>query len=126
MFIKGTTTRAIGQETESLACHYLLAQGLSLLERNFSGPQGEIDLIMEDRQSLVFIEVRYRRNHNFGSGAETITHSKQKKLLATAARYLQRHPLQADRPARFDVISICMENNRPSINWIKNAFMASA
>lgn len=125
MFVKGTTTRAIGQETESLACHYLLAQGLCLLERNFSVPQGEIDLIMEDTQSLIFIEVRYRRNNTFGSGAETITRSKQRKLLATAARYLQRNPQQADRPARFDVISICMENNRPLINWIKNAFMAS-
>lgn len=126
MFVKGKTTRAIGQETESLACHYLLSQGLCLLERNFTVPQGEIDLVMEDRQSLIFIEVRYRRNNNFGSGAESITRSKQRKLLAAAARYLQRNPLQAERPARFDVVSICMENNQPSINWIKNAFMASA
>ncbi len=124
MFVKGKTTRAIGQETESLACRYLLAQGLCLLERNFSVPQGEIDLIMEDRQSLVFVEVRYRRNDNFGSGAETVTRSKQKKLLAAAARYLQRNPLQAERPARFDVVSISLKNNQPSINWIKNAFLA--
>ncbi|VAX11959.1 hypothetical protein MNBD_GAMMA24-2484 [hydrothermal vent metagenome] len=125
MFVKGKTTRAIGQETESLACRYLQAQGLRLLERNFSMPQGEIDLIMQEGQSLVFIEVRYRRNNNFGSGAETITRNKQRKLLATAARYLQRNPLRAEQPARFDVVSIQMENNQPLINWIKNAFMAS-
>ena len=126
MFVKGKTTRAIGQETELLACDYLLARGLRLLERNFSVPQGEIDLIMHDQQSLVFIEVRYRRNNNFGSGAETITRNKQRKLLATAARYLQRNPQQADQPARFDVVSIHMENKQTSINWIKNAFLASA
>ncbi len=125
MFVKGTTTRAIGQETEALACRYLQAQGLRLLVRNFSVPQGEIDLIMQDRQSLVFIEVRYRRNNNFGSGAETVTHSKQRKLLASAAGYLQRNPQQANQPARFDVVSIHMENNQALINWIKNAFMAS-
>ncbi len=125
MFVKGKTTQVIGQEAEALACHYLQAQGLCLLERNFSVPQGEIDLIMQDQQSLVFIEVRYRRNNNFGSGAETVTRSKQRKLLAGAARYLQTNPQQANQPTRFDVVSISMENNQPLINWIKNAFMAS-
>ena len=126
MIVKGKTTRSIGKETESLACEYLQAQGLRLLERNFLVPQGEIDLIMEDRQSLIFVEVRYRRNNNFGSGAETISHSKQRKLLATAACYLQRHPRQAERPARFDVVSMMMENSHYSINWIRNAFQAKA
>lgn len=124
MFGKGKTTRIIGEETEARACQYLQAQGLRLLQRNFSVPQGEIDLIMEDRHSLVFIEVRYRHNNNFGSGAETITQSKQRKLLTTAACYLQRNPRQADRPARFDVVSMAKENSRYSINWIKNAFQA--
>ncbi len=126
MPVKGKTTRTIGEETESLACQYLQAQGLRLLERNFSVALGEIDLIMKDRHSLVFIEVRYRRNNNFGSGAETITPGKQRKLLATAACYLQRNPQQADRPARFDVVSMVMENSRYSINWIRNAFQAKA
>ena len=126
MLVKGKTTRTIGKETEALACIFLQRQGLRLLERNFSAPPGEIDLIMEDRHSLVFVEVRYRSQNNFGSGAETVTRSKQRKLLATAAWYLQRHPHQADRPARFDVVSIGMENRRHSINWIKNAFQASA
>ncbi len=124
MIVKGTTTRNIGKETEALACTYLQAQGLRLLERNFLVPQGEIDLIMEDRQSLIFIEVRFRRNTHFGSGAETVTPSKQRKLLTAAACYLQRNPRQAERPARFDVVSMLMENSHYSFNWIKNAFQA--
>jgi len=124
VIVNGTTTRTIGKQTEALACDYLQAQGLRLLERNFLVPQGEIDLIMEDRQSLIFVEVRFRRNNHFGSGAETVTQSKQRKLLTAAASYLQRNPQQAERPARFDVVSMVMENSRYSINWIKNAFQA--
>jgi len=124
VIVKGTTTRTIGKETEALACDYLQARGLRLLERNFLVPQGEIDLIMEDQQSLIFVEVRFRRNNHFGSGAETVTHSKQRKLLTAAACYLQGHPQQANRPARFDVVSMCLENSHYSINWIKNAFQA--
>ncbi len=126
MIVKGKTTRTIGRETETLACEYLQAQGLHLLARNFQVPRGEIDLIMEDRQSLIFVEVRYRRNNHFGSGAETISYHKQRKLLTAAACYLQRNPQQAERPSRFDVVSIVMENSRYSINWIRNAFQAPA
>ncbi|VAX11562.1 UPF0102 protein YraN [hydrothermal vent metagenome] len=108
-----------------MACEYLQAQGLHLLERNFRVVQGEIDLIMEDRRSLIFVEVRFRRNNNFGTGAETINQSKQRKLLTAAACYLQRYPRQAERPARFDVVSMMLENSRYSINWIKNAFQAN-
>ena len=125
MIVKGTTTRSIGKQTEALACDYLQAQGLHLLERNFLVPQGEIDLIMEDQQSLIFIEVRFRRNNHFGSGAETVTQTKQRKLLTAAACYLQRNPHQAARPARFDVVSMLLENSRYSINWIKDAFQAN-
>ena len=125
MLVKGKTTRAIGAETESQACRYLQAQGLRLLQRNFSVPQGEIDLIMEDRHHLVFIEVRYRRNKHFGSGAETITHNKQRKLLMAAACYLQRHPEQAQKPVRFDVVSMHRDNSRYAFDWIRNAFQAN-
>jgi len=116
------TTRSIGQETETLACQYLQKQGLKLLERNFHGPCGELDIIMTDKTSLVFIEVRYRKNDNFGSGAETIQPGKQKKLHKTALFYLQTKPGYADKPARFDVISISGSNKEHNINWIKNAF----
>lgn len=118
------TTRTIGQETETQACQYLEKQGMKLLERNFYGPNGELDLIMSDRTSLVFIEVRYRKNNNFGSAAETINKAKQKKLYMTALYYLQTKPGYADKPARFDVVSISGANKEQNINWIKNAFQA--
>ena len=123
------TTREQGQYTESLACEYLEAKGLKLIEKNYNCRLGEIDLIMQDNDSLVFVEVRYRRSNNFGSGAESITNSKQSKLIKTASLYLQQHAKLNKYPARFDVVSISgfieTENiNNIDFNWIKNAFGA--
>ena len=66
----------------------MLAQGLSLLTRNFRSRLGEIDLIMDDGQSLVFVEVRYRRGNAFGSGAESVNRRKQARITACAQHYL--------------------------------------
>lgn len=123
------TTREQGEYTESLACQFLENKGFKLVERNFNCRFGEIDLIMQDNDSLVFIEVRYRRNNNYGSGAETITANKQSKLIKTASAYLQRHAKLNRYPARFDVISITgpiETTNIENINvdWIENAFGA--
>lgn len=98
---------------------YLLARGLRLVERNYRGRGGEIDLIMRERETLVFIEVRYRRSGRYGSAAETVTSGKQQRLLATAARYLQRHRL--DLPCRFDVVGISGAQLE-AIEWIRDAF----
>ena len=121
------TTREQGEYTESLACQYLEAKGFKLLERNFNCRFGEIDLIMQDNNNLVFVEVRYRNNNNFGSGAESITANKQSKLIKTASAYLQRHAKLNKYPARFDVVSITgpiVTNNISNIDfdWIENAF----
>ena len=123
------TTREQGEYTESLACQFLENKGFKLVEKNFNCRMGEIDLIMKDGDSLVFVEVRYRRNNNFGSGAETITANKQAKLIKTASLYLQTHDKHNKYPARFDVVSITgfiETNNIDKINfdWIKNAFGA--
>ncbi|MCK4865475.1 MAG: YraN family protein [Gammaproteobacteria bacterium] len=123
------TTRELGEVTESLACEYLEKKGFKLLERNFNCRFGEIDLIMQDKDSLVFVEVRYRRSNNFGSGAESITAGKQSKLIKTASVYLQRHAKLNKYSARFDVVSITGSidtNNINNINfdWIQNAFGA--
>ena len=124
-----TTTREQGEYTESLACRYLESKGFKLIEKNFSCRLGEIDLIMQDNDNLVFVEVRYRRSNNFGSGAESITTSKQSKLIKTASLYLQNYDKRNKYPARFDVISITgfiETDNIDKINfdWIKNAFGA--
>ena len=120
------TTREQGEYTEKLAYQYLEDKGLKLLERNFHSRFGEIDLVMKDNDTLVFVEVRYRRSNNFGSGAETVTASKQSKLIKTASVYLQQHDKMKQYPARFDVVSISgsVEASNLEFNWIENAFGA--
>jgi len=110
-----------GRDFELMACDYLQLQGLKLIDRNYRSRQGEIDLIMLDGDYLVFVEVRYRSNPRFGSGAESIDRRKQSRLLATAARYLQEQRHNATQAARFDVISIGAQQD---IHWIKDAFQA--
>ncbi|MFK5913222.1 MAG: YraN family protein [Woeseiaceae bacterium] len=123
------TTREQGQYTESLACQFLEQKGFILVEKNFNCRMGEIDLIMKDKETLVFVEVRYRRSNNFGSGAESITYTKQTKLIKTASLYLQKHAKLNQNPSRFDVVSITGLINTSDINkinfdWIENAFGA--
>ena len=115
-----------GEAAERDACSYLIEYNLKLITKNYRCKFGEIDIIMQDKQSLVFVEVRFRKNETFGSGAETITYNKQKKLIKTASYYLQQHPKTAHLAARFDVISMSTEPNSDisKIDWIKDAFQA--
>jgi putative endonuclease len=118
------TSLQIGMAAESLACDYLQQQGLDLLERNYRAPRGELDLIMQEHDQMVFVEVRFRSNHRFGSGADSVRASKQDKLIKTALYYLQQHPKLAKRPVRFDVVSITAIDGQPKIDWIRDAFQA--
>jgi putative endonuclease len=115
-----SNSKQIGQVAEEVACRFLQEQGLRLVTRNYSCKVGEIDLIMLDQKTLVFIEVRYRHNPHYGSSAETVTFAKQRKLTKTALYYLQRHATNA--PCRFDVVALTQINPKPNIEWIKNAF----
>ena len=85
-----------GHAAETMACRHLEMHGLKLLERNVRSPYGEIDLVMRDGVSLVFVEVRRRGSERFGTPAETVGPRKQQRLRATAEHYLQRHPEQRD------------------------------
>lgn len=118
------TTLATGQAAEAYACEHLQGQGLKLIQQNFRCPQGEIDLIMREKNTTVFVEVRYRRNIRYGSGAESVDAHKQRKLLAAAHRYLQQNPKAAKAPCRFDVISLRLQGDRPQLEWIRDAFQA--
>ena len=109
-----------GQAAENQACEYLQKKGLALQERNFRCRQGEIDLVMIDGKTTVFVEVRFRSNTRFGGAAESVDSRKQKKIITTATHYLQKYPLRAQQPARFDVISI----NGDELEWIQDAFQA--
>lgn len=125
-------TRDIGRQAEQFALQYLQAQGMTLVERNFSCRCGEIDLILWYKDTLVFTEVRYRKRTNFGSGADTVDTRKQRKLLASAAYYLQKNPKFSRHPCRFDVVSLSdarfsgaeKHQHNMEINWIPNAFQA--
>jgi len=102
---------------------YLEGKGLTLLARNYHCRRGEIDIIMQDGNFLVFIEVRYRKNDHFGSAAESVTRQKQQRLLTTADYYLQNEKQNADNACRFDVITLSGQQY-PQIEWIKDAFQA--
>lgn len=107
-----------GDKAEEQACQFLQSKGLTLLERNFSTRAGEIDLIMQDNDSLVFIEVRYRKNSNFGGAAMSVTPKKQQRIIKAALAYQQKYAPQSSM--RFDVVAIEGENK--DLNWIANAF----
>ena len=111
-----------GQTAETQACRFLTDQGMKLIARNYRCRYGEIDLIMRDGHAVVFVEVRYRSNRRYASGAETVDYRKQSKLVATALHYLQSHPGAAVHPARFDVIALDSEHGENRFNWIPNAF----
>ena len=111
---------AQGAAAEDLACRYLEARGLSLVTRNFRCRVGELDLIMLDADQLVFVEVRSRRHSRYGTPAESVTRTKQQRLLRAAAFYLQRQHL--DLPCRFDVVAILQAEGTPQMEWIRDAF----
>lgn len=118
-------SRESGAKWEKTAETFLLDRGLKLLERNFSSRFGEIDLVMEDGETLVFVEVKYRKLERHGSAAEAVTIHKQNRISRTAGWYLVKNPQRANQFCRFDVISIARSNEEQRINWIEGAFYST-
>ena len=94
------------------------------MTRNLRLKFGEIDLIMDDVGTIVFVEVRYRRTAAYGSPFETIDHRKRKRILRAAQYYLQQEKLRARSPCRFDAVSLLGDPGSPEIEWVKGAFTA--
>lgn len=115
----GAWRRALGDAKERAACDYLQRQGLRLVAHNVRCRLGEVDLVMRDGDTLVFVEVRYRRAQGFGGAAASVDRRKQARLIAAAGFYLQRHP--CDLPCRFDVVAL---GDGGSLDWIRDAFSA--
>jgi putative endonuclease len=113
-------SQKIGIVGEKQACAYLLSQGLQWIESNYRCRWGEIDLIMHERDYLVFIEVRARTSAAFGGALASVTYSKQRKLIQTATHYLLARGLYNKQPTRFDILAF--EGVASRIDWIKNAF----
>ena len=110
-----------GKQAELLAENYLKKQKLKLLEKNYRSRYGEIDLIFNDKGTIVFVEVRLRSNAQFASASESVDYYKQKKIIATAKHYLLQHP---DSACRFDLVVLDRLDIK-RLDWIKSAFDAS-
>jgi putative endonuclease len=109
-----------GARAEDLCAELLRGAGLRVLARNWRCRHGEIDLVAEEGGTLVFAEVRYRRDQRYGGAAESVTAAKQARLVAAARLYLMRRP---DAACRFDVLLLdSLEGS--GIQWIRNAFVA--
>jgi putative endonuclease len=110
-----------GAQAEQWAAHYLQKQGLKLIEQNYRGRFGEIDLIMQDGATLVFIEVRLRRNADFGGAAASIDTHKQQRIIRTSQQYLCS--LARIPACRFDAV-LLGDTQGNNAQWLKNVFDA--
>lgn len=98
--------------------------GLKLVTRNYRTRGGEIDLIMRDQHTLVFVEVRYRTHSQYGSAGESIHATKQARIIRAAEMFLARHPAHAHAPCRFDAVLFDKKGTTVQHVWIKAAFDA--
>ena len=112
-----TTTEA-GRIAEDRALDYLRQQGLVLIERNIRSRRGEIDLVMRDGATLVFVEVRQRKSMKFGGAAASIGAAKRARMWRSAEVYLLRHPNPP--PCRFD--AVCIDGD--SLVWLRHILSA--
>lgn len=116
--------RARGNAVEAAALGLLEANGLRLLARNASARGGELDLVMADGATVVFVEVRYRADAAFGGGAASVDAGKRRRLVHAAQTWLHRHPRHANAPCRFDVMAASGDPAAPAFDWLRDAFRA--
>ncbi|MNM59853.1 hypothetical protein D3C76_639090 [compost metagenome] len=116
-------TRTKGRAAEAMARAHLERHGLRLLAQNWLCRRGELDLVMLDGDTVVFVEVRSRRHSAWGGAAESVDARKRQRLIASAEHFLQQEPRWARHPCRFDVVAMDSGDNSPAqLNWIPNAF----
>ncbi|UYK66042.1 YraN family protein [Xanthomonas sacchari] len=118
-----TERRRRGNAVEAAARAELERAGLRLIAANVAFRGGELDLVMQQAQSLVFVEVRYRRSTAFGGGAASVDLRKRRRLLLAAQLFLAAHPQYANWPCRFDVV-VEAEGDPPRLTWLRDAFRA--
>ena len=106
----------VGEEAAKV---FLLKQGLRWIASNYSCRMGEIDLIMQEGECLVFVEVRQRSSMAFGGALASITATKQKKIIKAAQHFQLTHKQLSNNPCRIDVLTL--QGTAPNIDWIKNA-----
>lgn len=115
------TSRQTGQDAESIAAKHIQQRGYKVLKRNYYSPFGEIDIIGQLQNCIIFFEVRYRRNADYGSAAASVSLHKQQRIIKTAAYFLTEFSKYQNLEARFDVIGI-EGNDKENIEWLEAAF----
>ncbi|MGR3913812.1 MAG: YraN family protein [Gammaproteobacteria bacterium] len=110
-----------GAAVEKLALAHLRAAGLQLLRRNYRCAGGEVDIVMREREELVFVEVRYRNSAAFGGAAHSIDAGKQRRLRLAGETFLQCHPGHRGG-CRFDVVAVGGAAPDYHLDWIRDAF----
>ena len=113
-----------GRWAEQTALEYLLTKELKLLDKNFRSAFGEIDLIMQDKNIILFIEVRYRSSNHFHTALESIDRKKCERIISTSHQYLSENRSASRLDCTFDVVALSGPQETPEIEWIKNAFQA--
>ena len=112
-----------GRQGEDLAAALLARSGYRVVARNWRCPAGEVDIVADHGDTLVFVEVKSRDGHSLGSGAEAVGKTKRARLVRAAARYLSQTG-QWSRPCRFDVVSVVRREGQFSAELLENAFEA--
>ena len=118
------STRAQGARIEALAAAFLRERGLAPIAANANARGGELDLVMRDGDTVVFIEVRYRRDARFGGGAASVDARKRRRIVCAAEQFLAAHREFARAPCRFDVIDASGDATAPAFDWLRDAFRA--
>jgi putative endonuclease len=115
------TGKRTGEKGEELAAAYLTEAGYRIIERNYRCVFGEIDIVAEEGNTLIFVEVKSRRSESYGDPQLAVGHQKQKKISKIALHYLSAKNLR-HRPARFDVVAVKLLSEGCRIDLIRNAF----
>ena len=116
--------QVLGKLGEDIAAAELTRRGYAIVARRYRTPYGEIDIVAEHGETLVFAEVKAREDDEFGTAAEAVTPWKQRRLAHMAREYLAREKI-ADRACRFDVVAIMFNTDPPTIELFENAFEES-
>ena len=120
----GAGRGATGARVERAASAFLQQRGLVQVAANARYRDGELDLVMRDGATLVFVEVRHRRSDGHGGGAASVDAPKRRRLVRAAQRFLLAHPSLAESPCRFDVVEASGDPDAPRLNWLRDAFRA--
>ncbi len=114
-----------GNQGEDFAAQYLEKRGCRILERQFRSPMGEIDIIAEEKNTILFVEVKTRRPTHYGIPAQAVGRTKQRRIIRTAVWYMQEKRIE-EKPCRFDVAEVLYERGSYTVQYYENAFEAGA